>query len=214
MPEITQTRKTKNGTMTAEEMKRKWPLDDWTPPTTSSENEVLEKDMPEGKALRKQFKGLTAEEKMAYEQKHFVSHFRTTVLERRLTMRRISMDEFQKQHHRGKQAVLRPDTKNIFELGQYVIVNHIKGHPQFDWAGALVIDYKDVAEKNGPYTIALLGRHAGNDFAGCSSKVLISCSQEEVWKKMLSDDPELARDFVFIEFGADLKDHVIQEQSQ
>jgi hypothetical protein len=109
VPEITQTRKTKHGTMTAEEMKRKWPLDEWTPPTTSSENEVPEKDLPEGKALRKQFKGLTAEEKMAYEQKHFVSHFRTTVLERRLTMRRISMDEFQKQHHRGKQAVLRPD---------------------------------------------------------------------------------------------------------
>ena len=208
MPEITQTRKTKHGTMTAEEMKRKWPLDDWTPPTTSSENEVLEKDMPEGKALRKQFKGLTAEEKMAYEQKHFVSHFRTTVLERRLTMRRISMDEFQKQHHLGKQAILRPDTKDIFELGQYVIVSHMKGYPQLDGASALVIGYKKTATGPGSYTIAMLGRHAGNDFAGCPSDILKACTDEKVWNKMFNEDQELARDCVFIEFGSELKDHL------
>jgi hypothetical protein len=194
--------------MTVEEMKLKWPDEDWIPPKTRSEKEVPKKDMPEEKALEKDAKGRTAEEKMANEQKHFNPLFRITVLERRLIARRISLLEFQKQHHLGKQAILRPDTKDIFELGQYVIVSHMKGYPQLDGASALVIGYKKTATGPGSYTIAMLGRHAGNDFAGCPSDILKACTDEKVWNKMFNEDQELARDCVFIEFGSELKDHL------
>jgi hypothetical protein len=129
--------------MTVEEMKLKWPDEDWIPPKTRSEKEVPKKDMPEEKALEKDAKGRTAEEKMANEQKHFNPLFRITVLERRLIARRISLLEFQKQHHLGKQAILRPDTKDIFELGQYV-------NPQLDGASALVMGYKKQQQAPAP----------------------------------------------------------------
>ena len=170
--------------MTAEEMKQKWPDDDGIPP---------KKDMSEKSVPKKD------------EQMDINSDFRTTILERRLITKRITMLEFQKQHNLGDQAVLRPDTKDLFELGQYVIVIHVKGFPQFDGAGALVINYEKLASGHGSYTIALLGRHAGNDFVNCPANILKACTDEKVWSKMCDDDPELAKDCIFIEFGSDMK---------
>jgi hypothetical protein len=208
VPEITQTKKTKHGVMTVEEMKSLWPDEDWVPPKTMSEKELPKEHVPEKKVLRRVDKCRTAEEKMFTEQKPYNPDFRTTVLERRLIAKRISMEEFQKQHYLGKKAVVRPDTKNLFELGQYVIVTHMKGYPQFDGAGALVTNYEEAANGTGSYTIALLGRHAGSDFVGCPANILTSCTDEKVWNKMLKVDAELARDCVFIEFGSELKDHI------
>ena len=140
--------------------------------------------------------------------KHLHPDFRTTILERRLISKRISMMEFKKQHYLGDQALLRPDTEDLFELGQYVILIHMKGYPQFDGAGALVIDYEEAATGLGSYTIALLGRHAGGDLVGCPSSILKACTDEKTWNKMFKEDSKLARDCVFIEFGSELNDHL------
>jgi hypothetical protein len=208
VPEITQTKKTKHGVMTVEKMKSLWPDEDWVPPKTMSEKELPKEHVPEKKVLRRVDKCRTAEEKMFTEQKHYNPDFRTTVLERRLIAKRISMEEFQKQHYLGKKAVVRPDTKNLFELGQYVIVTHMKGYPQFDEAGALITNYAEAANGAGSHSIALLGRHAGSDFVGCPANSLMASTDEKVWNKMFKEDAELARDCVFIEFGSELKDHI------
>ena len=208
MPEITQTKKTKHGVMTVEEMKRLWPDEDWVPPKTMSEKELPKEHVPEKKVLRRVDKCRTAEEKMFTEQKHYHPDFRTTVLERRLISKRITMEEFQKQHYLGKKAVVRPATGNLFELGQYVIVNRMKGYPQFDGAGALITNYAEAANGTGSYSIALLGSHAGSDFVGCPANSLMASTDEKVWNKMFKEDAELARDCVFIEFGSELKDHI------
>ena len=158
---------------------------------------------------------LSAEEMMNTQLKHYNPDFRTTVLERRLIAKRIPMEEFQELHHLGEKAVVRPDIKNLFELGQYVIVTHLTGHPQFDGAGALIINYEEAANDcrcvafgTGTYTIALLGRHVGSTFEGCPANVLTSCADEKLWKKMFVADVQLAMDCVFIEWGSELKNHI------
>ena len=159
---------------------------------------------------------LSAEEMMNTQLKHYNPDFRTTVLERRLIAKRIPMEEFQELHHLGKDAVVRPDIKNnLFELGQYVIVTRLTGHPQFDGAGALIINYEEAANDSrcvalgtGTYTIALLGRHVGTTFKGCPANVLTSCTDEKLWKKMFVEDVQLAMDSVLIEWGSELKNHI------
>ena len=103
-------------------------------------------------------------------------------------------------------AEVRPDTKDLYELGQYVAVLHVKGYPKYDGAAALITDYERLETGVGVYNIALLGKFSGMDFVGVPARSLKPCTELKAWMKMYEEDPALERDCVYIEFWADVHD--------
>jgi hypothetical protein len=138
-------------------------------------------------------------------EKCFTKAWRSTLLERKLLQKTISIDEFFAQHPDGKKATVRPNTGQPFELGQYVVVFGEKQcDAQYEGAAALVVAYELSGGGRPLFTIALLGRHFGSYFYKISPSIMRACDSKTTWDLMCQEDPVLLQDLSGIEFGKNI----------
>ena len=133
---------------------------------------------------------------------YFAKAWRSTLLEKKLQRKIISIDEFFAQHPDGKKAAVRPNTGHPFELGQFVVVFGEKQcDALFDGAAALIVAFELSGGGRPLFTIALLGRHFGSYFCKTSPSIMRACDSKTTWDLMMKEDPALLKDLTGIEFG-------------
>ncbi len=135
---------------------------------------------------------------------YFAKAWRSTLLEKKLVKKIISIDDFFAQHPDGKKAAVRPNTGHPFELGQYVVVFGEKQcDALYDGAAALIVAFELSGGGRPLFTIALLGRHPGSYFCKTSPSIMRACDSKTTWDLMCKD-PALLKDLTGIEFGKNI----------